>query len=266
MEPNLAALAPGHILLVDDEINICSGLQRVLAHDGHEIRTTGSAEAALTILATYACEAAIVDICLPGISGAEFLTVAQQRWPHLAVLLLTGNGTLETAMAAVRAGACDYLLKPAQPAVIRQAVWKALATARERAQRAELLTSLRTVLHHLDGLQPAAPFTVAPNTPPPLTIGDLQLDRQTHEVRRGATVIALTPSEFSILATLADHLGQAVAYVTLAQASLGYAADPWEAKELVKRHILTLRQKLEPQPDRPQYIVNIRGIGYRLQT
>lgn len=265
MEPNSATLAPGRILLVDDEINICSGLHAVLSRDGHELRTAGSAEEALTILTTFACEAAIVDICLPGMSGAEFLTVAHQRWPHLAVLLLTGNGALETAMAAVRAGACDYLLKPAQPPIIRQAVWRALATARERSQRAELLTSLRTVLQHLDGLPPAALATMTPTKPQTLTIGDLHLDCHTHEVRRGATVTALTPSEFSILSTLADQAGQAVAYVALAEASLGYAVAPWEAKELVKRHILTLRQKIEPHPETPRYLLNIRGIGYRLQ-
>lgn len=263
MELNSAMLAPGRVLLVDDEINICSGLHTVLARDGHEIRTAGSAEEALTILTTYACEAAIVDISLPGMSGVDFLMAAHQQWPHLAVLLLTGNGALETAIAAVRAGACDYLLKPAKPPIIRQAVWKALATTRERSQRAELLTSLRTVLQHLDGLPP--PMRGTPAHQPTLTIGDLQLDRHTHEVRRGANVIALTPSEFSLLSTLADHAGQAVAYVTLAQASLGYTTDPWEAKELVKRHILTLRQKIEPHPETPRYLLNIRGIGYRLQ-
>jgi len=265
MELNSATLTPGRVLLVDDEINICSGLHTVLARDGHEIRTAGSAEEALNLLASYACEAAIVDICLPAMTGDEFLSVAHQQWPHLAVLLLTGNGTLETAMAAVRAGACDYLLKPARPPIIRQAVWKALATARERSQRAELLTSLRTVLQHLDGLQPAAPSAMTPVHQQTLTIGDLHVDRHTHEVRCGGAVIALTPSEFSLLSTLAEHAGQAVAYVTLAQASLGYAADPWEAKELVKRHILTLRQKIEPHPETPRYLLNIRGIGYRLQ-
>jgi DNA-binding response OmpR family regulator len=266
MDVNSTTLAPGRILLVDDEVNICSGLRSVLSRDGHEIRTASSAEEALTLLASYACEAAIVDICLPGMTGDEFLAVARHQRPHLAVLLLTGNGTLETAMAAVRAGACDYLLKPAQPQIIRQAVWKALATARERAQRAELLSSLRTVFQQLDGLQPLPGAATTPAANSYVTAGALTLDRNTHEVRCGAVITALTPSEFSILLTLAEHAGQVVAYGALAQASLGYATDPWEAKELVKRHILTLRQKLEPQPDQPQYIVNIRGIGYRLQT
>lgn len=270
MDTNRTSLLPGRILLVNDEINICSGLNAILARDGHEIRAVHSAEDALTSLTSATCEVAIVDVGLSGVKGDELIAILRSRWPHLAILLLTGQGTLESAMAAIRAGACDYLLKPAQPQQIRQAVWKALATMRERQHQVELLASLRTILAQIDHLHSQNQFEPALSTKPSseprrFLIDDIVVECQTHEIRRNGRVISLTPSEFSLLQILAANSGEVVDYVTLAQTTLGYTTEVWEAKELVKRHILTLRQKLEPNPDAPKYIVNIRGVGYRLQ-
>lgn len=270
IEVNQTTLMPGRILLVDDEVNICSGLKAILSRDGHEIRAVHSAEDALITLNSASCEVAIVDFGLPGVQGDELISILRNRWPHLAILLLTGHGTLESAMVAIRAGACDYLLKPAQPQQIRHAVWKALATMRERQQQAELLASLRTMLHQIDHLHSHNQIeSVAQSTttaaPRQFVVGDLIVECQTHEVWHNDKVISLTPSEFSLLQILAENSGNVVDYRTLAQATLGYTTEVWEAKELVKRHILTLRQKIEPTPDTPQYISNVRGIGYRLQ-
>ena len=76
--------------------------------------------------------------------------------------------------------------------------------------------------------------------------------------------MALTPTEYNLLLALAEQAGAVMDYVTLTSVVLDYEAEPWEAKELIKRHIYTLRQKLEPQPDHPQFILNVRGVGYRL--
>ena len=66
--------------------------------------------------------------------------------------------------------------------------------------------------------------------------------------------------------TLAARPGQVVDYVTLVQLALAYDAEPWEAKELIKRHVFSLRQKIEADPSSPQYILNVRGVGYRLRA
>jgi DNA-binding response OmpR family regulator len=265
-------LAGGRILVVDDETNICSGLGALLQRDGHSVHTVERGQDALGALAMQDCEVAIVDICLPDMSGMDLLRTMHHRWPQVGALVLTGRGTLDTAIDAMREGATDYLLKPVQPAKIREAVTRTLIDVRWRQEQDELLTWLRARLHRLDRLcgeesagdagKPCAHWPDAQA----LVVGELQIDRRNQEVRRGDATIPLTPSEMSLLTMLAQQPGEAVDYGALAQQALGYAAEPWEAKELVKRHIFTLRQKLEPQPDMPHYILNVRGVGYRLQA
>jgi len=258
---------PGKILIVDDEINIRTGLKAILTRDGHQVMDVGSAEEALPVLERFPCEAAIVDIRMPGMSGVDLLHEIKSRWPAVAVILLTGHGTLESAMQAVKEGAHEYLLKPAQPDAIRQAVDSALAASRRRREETFLFQSLRTSLERMEQLpaepgQPTgAPGALSSRT---ITAGDLHIDLAAYEVRRGEQPISLTPSEFQLLVSLASRPGEAIDYVTLVKLTLEYEAEPWEAKELIKRHVFALRQKIEPEPSNPRYILNVRGIGYRL--
>lgn len=97
-----------------------------------------------------------------------------------------------------------------------------------------------------------------------LQLGDVLIDFQAHEVWRDGKTIPLTPSEYKILIALAANEGETIDYTVLAQLGLGYEIDPVEAKELVKRHIFTLRQKIGPDFRTPRYILNVRGYGYRL--
>ena len=258
---------PGKILIVDDEANIRAGLKAILTKDGHRVKDVGGAEDALPVLETFPCEVAIVDIRMAGMSGIELLHEIRVRWPHISVIMLTGHGTLETAMTAVKEGAYDYLLKPSQPDAIRQTVAEALIATRRNREQNEMLESLRTSLERLGVLPattPTAVGTVADRRP--IFIGDLKIDLQAHEVRRNNVPIPLTPSEFQLLVVLAVREGQVVDYVTLVQLTLDYEAEPWEAKELIKRHVFSLRKKIEPEPASPQYVLNVRGVGYRLAS
>jgi DNA-binding response OmpR family regulator len=264
-----SGVEPGKILIVDDEANIRKGLRAVLLKDGHDVRDVAGGDEALKTLETFACEAAIVDIRMPGMSGVELLQEIRGRWPTISVVLLTGHGTLETAMAAVKEGAQDYLLKPAQPDTIRQTVTAALTASRQRREQARFLDSLRSGLQRLEnppaGDAPAREeFLVQQASSHIISVADLEIDIQAHAVSRDGKPISLTPSEFQLLVALGSRAGQVVDYVTLVQLTLDYEADPWEAKELIKRHIFSLRKKIEPEPSAPRYIVNVRGIGYRL--
>lgn len=253
---------PGKILIVDDEKNIRRGLRAILTKDGHAVQMAASAEEALDILQKFPCEAAVVDICLPDLSGTDLLAQIRSRWPYTAVILLTGNGTLESAMTAVKEGAYAYLLKPAAPAVIRQTLEEALAASRQQREQALFLESLRTGLQRLGGDTAVIPNPkTAPNH---LTLGPLQIDLQAHDVRRDSQSISLTPTEYRLLVTLAERPGQALDYQTLALLVLEYEVEVWEAKELIKRHVFTLRQKIEPDPAQPALILNVRGVGYRI--
>jgi DNA-binding response OmpR family regulator len=261
----------GKILIVDDETNIRRGLKAVLIKDGHDVKDVASAEEALHLLLSFSCEVAIVDIRMSGMSGVELLHEIKERWPIISVILLTGHGTLETAMTAVKEGAFDYLLKPSQPDEIRQTVFSAIAASRRQREEMQLFNSLRSSLQRMEEL-PASPSP----TPDPqsneqveqrhIRVGDLQIDLPAHEVRLGGEIISLSPSEFQLLVVLAKRPGEVIDYVTLVKLALDYEAESWEAKELIKRHIFSLRQKMEPEPASPRYILNVRGIGYRLAS
>ncbi|MFQ5612026.1 MAG: response regulator transcription factor [Anaerolineae bacterium] len=255
----------GQVLIVEDEVNIRAGLRDILAKDGHTVTGVGSGEEALVALSSADYDVALVDIRMPGMSGIELLQATRERWQHLAVIILTGHGDLESAMAAVKAGAHDYLLKPARPDAIRQTVIEAIAVSRRRRERTQLLATLRTSLDRLDGIAPE-PTSQAQPAPDGrlLQVGDLHIDLRAHEVRRDGEAIHLSPSEFKLLAALASRPGEVVDYSTLARLSLGYEAELWEAKELIKRHVFTVRHKIEPDPASPRYLLNVRGVGYRL--
>jgi DNA-binding response OmpR family regulator len=251
-------IAPGKILIVDDETNIRDGLQAILTKSGHEVRTAATAEAALSLLAAFPAEAVILDIQMPGMSGVELLALIKERWPHTAVILLTGQASLATAMTAVRHNAFDYLLKPAQPDTIRDVLARALADGRRQRNQAALLDNLRTGLQRLEGGTAESPPESSE-----LRVGDLLLDLARHEVRRQDQIVTLTPTEYRLLHLLVEQGGAVVDYVTLVRLTLDYDAELYEAKELIKRHIFTLRQKIEDDPAQPKLILNARGVGYR---
>lgn len=258
-------ILPGKILLVDDETNIRDGLKAILQKDGHEVRDAASAADALTLLARYDAETAVLDIRMPGTSGTELLTAIKSQKPHLAVVMLTGHGTLETAMTAVKEGAFDYLLKPAKPDTLRDVVKRALMEARRQREQTTLLEALQVGLQRLQQLPATNPSYASHSSGTTLLqIGDLEIDRATYEVRYAEQRLTLTPTEYSLLLALAEQGGAVMDYLTLTRVVLDYEAEPWEAKELIKRHIYTLRQKIEPQPDQPRFILNVRGVGYRL--
>lgn len=255
----------GKILIVDDEENIRSGLRAMLAKDGHEIREVDRADLALEYLKTFAAETAVVDIRLPGMNGIDLLAEIRSRWPHISVVLLTGHGTLETAMTAVKEGAHDYLLKPTKPAALREVVEEALTASRRRREEALLINNLRSGLQRLAQLPAAGPAGGEDTAvvTPIVSFGDLRIDQQAHEVTCTGHPISLTPSEYNLLLVLATRPGEVMTYVDLVRDALHYQAEVWEAKELIKRHVFTLRQKIEPDTSNPRYIFNVRGVGYR---
>lgn len=255
----------GQVLIVEDEVNIRAGLRDTLLKDGHVVIDTGNGEEALARLKVTPCDAAVVDIRMPGMSGIVLLQTIRAQWQHISVIMLTGHGDLESAIAAVKAGAHDYLLKPARPETIRQTVREAVATSRRRRKQASLLESLRAGLADLDNS--TANQNPSPPTSPEirsLNVGRLRLNFSTYELDRDGIPIHLSPTEFKLLSILAAHLDEVIDYATLARLSLGYEPEPWEAKELVKRHVLAIRRKIEVDPAAPRYIINVRGVGYRL--
>lgn len=256
---------PARIVIAEDEANIRAGLRDILVKEGHFVRDVGSGEEALVALATGVFDAVIADIRMPGMSGIELLQSIRARWGYLAVIILTGHGDLESAMAAVRAGAHEYLLKPAQPEAILRTVREAVTVSRRRRAEGQLVEAMRSSLARMDDVAgDASSGSTASSGNRLFKFGGLHIDPRAHEVYRDGTVVHLSPTEFKLLVALASRPDEVVDYTTLARLSLGYDTTLWEAKELLKRHVSAMRRKIEADPASPRYLLNVRGVGYRL--
>jgi nitrogen regulation protein NR(I) len=126
------------ILVVDDEPNVLRAFEEILRGQGYEAVTDARAEEAFARLETEAVDLAILDICMPGINGLEALQRIKRRHPHLPVIIVTGQGTMETAVEATKRGAFDYHLKPFDPEELLQSIAKALEGARLMRGRIEM--------------------------------------------------------------------------------------------------------------------------------
>jgi len=118
------------VLVVDDEPSVLAAFEAVLSAAGHEVVTSRAAEAALRRLENEPFDLVILDICMPGLNGLDALRQIKRRQPKLAVIIMTGQGTMETAVEATKLGAFDYQLKPPDPDEMMRAVEKALEGAR----------------------------------------------------------------------------------------------------------------------------------------
>jgi DNA-binding NtrC family response regulator len=114
------------LLIVEDEDTLCHSLQRVLLREGYEVDRAASAEDAIDLLRIRPYDLIITDIILPGISGIELLTKYKRSNPGQKVMVITAYASLLTAVEAIKAGACDFLMKPLMHDEMRQAVQKAL--------------------------------------------------------------------------------------------------------------------------------------------
>jgi DNA-binding response OmpR family regulator len=244
------------ILIVDDEPAIRSGLATILETADYRVEAVESGEAALSSLEEQHFDLALLDIRMPGMSGVELMQEIKEQWPHTAVILLTGYGSLDSAIAAVRAGASDYLLKPSGADKIRDSVAQALKESMEERQREDLIERLSQIDQGLQ--RPSLDTTRV------FEVGDLRLDARRHEAQRGEDKLELTPTEFDLLAYFMRYPERAIGHQELVREVQGYEAEVWEARELIKYHIHTLRQKLEPDPSMHRYIHTVRGVGYKL--
>ena len=117
------------LLIVEDEDTLCESLQRVFRRDGYHVDRAQSAEAAFKILETSSYDLIITDIVLPGISGIELLTRYRKTRPEQKVMIITAYASLTTAVEAIKAGACDFIIKPLMHDEMKKAVRKALGPA-----------------------------------------------------------------------------------------------------------------------------------------
>lgn len=276
---------PAQLLVVDDEQNIRLTLSALLSRAGHSVTAAASGEEAVALFDRRSFDLMLVDLQMPGINGIQVVESLRQRGHDTVVIVLTGHGSLETAIEGMHQGVFDYMLKTSDPQQIIERVSAGLADRSKRQRQNALINAIGAAAHELTGgeatgasigdvVQPQQhPATAAATPPAPaasgsdrqLTIGQLQLDTWHQTATLGGRSLNLTPTEFRLLLCLAEHAGQMLSYTQLVRCAQGYEASDMEAGELIKPHIHHLRQKIEPDPSAPRYLLNVRGKGYILQ-
>jgi two-component system alkaline phosphatase synthesis response regulator PhoP len=227
----MATIPMATILIVEDEPELVKVLRSYLEQAGFHVLSAARGDTGLSTWEHKRPDLVILDLNLPGVDG---LDVAREirRKSTTPIIMLTARVEETDELIGLELGADDYIPKPFSPRVV---------VARVRA----LLRRVET----------------APSEPQVLRVADLEIDLQAHTVGRAGKAIELTPTEFSLLGTLAAQPGRAFSRLQLLEASQGTAYEGYE--RTIDAHIKNLRSKIEDNPKKPRYIETVFGVGYR---
>lgn len=269
----MTALSASQILLVEDDEAARISLSHVLGRTGYAVRAVPDGEEAVAILDSPITrdqfDVILTDLLLPEVDGIQVLKKARELPDPPEVILLTGYGTLQTAIESLRSGAFDYLLKPCKPEDLLRCVEKATQRRNERRAQSAAVRIIAQGLAHLQGetanarasgeAHPARP--VDPEQPQleQTRIGELVINHREYAATFAGRPLSLTPTEYTLLCCLAGTPGQMVTYSAIARYVYHQDLDDIAAHQLLKTHIHNLRHKIDPA-----YIVNVRSTGYRL--
>ena len=218
------------MLVVDDEAQILRALKASLRGAGYDVDTADTAEGALTAAALNPPDAVILDLVLPDGRGTD---VARElrTWSTVPIIVLSVVGEEKEKVAALDAGADDYVTKPFGVD--------------------ELLARLRAAMRRVE-----------PSSEPIIEIGELHVDLEKRAVAFADKPVQLTPHEFGLLALLARNEGKLLTHAAILRDvwGRGYADE----SHYLHVYVSQLRRKIEPDPARPRYILTEPGAGYRL--
>jgi two-component system KDP operon response regulator KdpE len=220
------------VLVIDDEPPIRKLLRMGLATQGHEILEAPNGKAGLELLDQHP-DLVILDLGLPDIDGIELLRMIRARAEGVPMVVLSSRDDETGKVQALDLGADDYVTKP--------------------FGMAELLARMRTAVRHQLQVQGERPV---------FQLGDLSVDLVRRIVRVGETEVKLSPKEYELLRVLVQHAGKVLTHKFLLSALWDDFKDP----QYLRVYVRQLRQKIEADPERPQYILTETGIGYRLRA
>ncbi len=270
-----------HVLVVDDEGAIRYSVSKTLQRIGYNVSEAANGEEALEMIQDEPYDVVLTDIKMPGLDGVELLKRIKETAPDAIVILMTGYASLGTAVEALRLGAHDYLIKPSSSQDIRQSVASGIERARNLRRRRSLLDAIRSNISELSRTDSEPVKTLAQEggagsdarsidqmiaepTNNSMQLGPLTVYPGKYQIAVGDRDIDLTPTEFDLLLYLAAHRGRVVPCFELVREVRGYAVDEAEAREVIRPHVSNLRRKLKGAGQDADLIVNVRGIGYRL--
>jgi len=223
--------ATGRVLVVEDDVEIADVLRRTIRAEGHEVRSAGDGEEALSAAAEYLPDLVILDLGLPKIDGVEVLRRLREE-SDVPILVLTARTELEDRVEGLDLGADDYLVKP--------------------FERQELLARMRALMRRRP-----------PRGSATLVLADLRLNPATREVHRGDREIDLTAREFELLEFLMRNERLVVSRERLLEEVWGY--DPLAMTNTIDVFISNVRRKLE-EGDEGRLLHTKRGAGYVLRA
>src|SRR5947208_1123804 len=224
---------PVRVLVVDDDPDLAEVLCGALRYEGWEVRTAGDGAAALAGARALRPDAVVLDVMLPDTDGYAVLRSLHEVKPDVCVLFLTARDTVEDRIAGITAGGDDYVTKP--------------------FSLEEVVARLRGLLRRTNVLARAESTTLA--------VGDLTLDEDSHEVRRGGRVIALTATEYELLRFLMRNPGRVLSKAQILDRVWNY--DFGGQANVVELYISYLRKKIDA--GRSPMIHTLRGAGYVLK-
>ncbi len=219
----------GRVLVVDDDAALAEMLTIVLRQEGFDSRMCHRGDLALAEFRDYRPDVVLLDLMLPGRDGIDVCKQIRAE-SGVPVVMLTAKGDTVDVVVGLESGADDYVVKPFKPK--------------------ELVARIRARVRRLD----------VPDQET-LVLGDLVIDVAGHAVTRGAETIGLTPLEFDLLVCLARKPWQVFTREVLLEQVWGYrhAADT----RLVNVHVQRLRSKVEHDPEHPEVVLTVRGVGYK---
>ncbi|GAA2125628.1 MtrAB system response regulator MtrA [Nocardioides bigeumensis] len=222
----------GRVLVVDDDASLSEMLTIVLRQEGFESRVCARGDEAIEAFREFRPDLVLLDLMLPGKDGIDVCKEIRDE-SGVPIVMLTAKSDTVDVVVGLESGADDYVVKPFKPK--------------------ELVARIRARVRRLD-----APTHEA------LTIGDLSIDVAGHSVTRDGQPVNLTPLEFDLLLCLARKPWQVFTREVLLEQVWGYrhSADT----RLVNVHVQRLRSKVEHDPENPQIIVTVRGVGYKAGT
>jgi two-component system, OmpR family, KDP operon response regulator KdpE len=220
----------GRVLVVDDESQILRALKASLRGAGYDVETADTAEGALTAAALNPPDAVILDLVLPDGRGTD---VARElrTWSTVPIIILSVVGAESEKVAALDAGADDYVTKPFGVD--------------------ELLARLRAAMRRVEA-----------SSEPVIDVGELHVDLEKRAVAFAGRPVQLTPHEFGLLSLLARNEGKLLTHSAILREVWGRAYA--DESHYLHVYVSQLRRKIEPDPARPRYILTEPGAGYRL--
>ncbi len=220
------------VLVVDDEESILKVIDYALTQEGFDVRTAPDAEGAEFLLSQIAVDLVILDVMLPSKSGLEIARDLRAR-SNIPIIMLSARADEVDRILGLEFGADDYVTKPFSPR--------------------ELVSRVKAILRRTGA--PVDEKSV-------ISVGDLHVDTLSRQVKLAEEPIHLTSSEYRILLHLARHPGTAFSREAILTSL--WEESPVGDERAIDVHIHNMREKIEPDPKNPTYLLTVRGFGYRL--